>query len=106
MTSKQFKSIIFFLGMAIFINFYYEINLFIFNPESNNPEELPLINKLMGLAPYTKDEFVQMMTSHFTQITPYITFIAEIGKLFKLNDLQKCYVPLYLLVFYVFIYFC
>lgn len=97
MTSKQFKSIIFFLGMAIFINFYYELNLFICNPESNNPEELPLINKLMGLATYTKDEFVQVMTSHFTQVTPYITFIAEIGKLFKLNDLLLVYFALHIL---------
>ncbi len=87
----------FFLGMVIFINFYYKMNLFIFNPESNNPEEIPLINKLMGLAPYTKDDFVQVMTSHFTQVTPYINFIAEIGKLLKLNDLLFLYFALHAL---------
>ncbi len=103
MTSKQFKYLIFFLGLAVFINVYYEINLFIFNPQSNNPEEIPLINKLMGVASYENDEFVTVMTSNFTQATPYITLITLLGKLFHTEtNLLFIYFSLHLLTLVLF----
>ncbi len=104
MISRNYRLLLFLLGLVVFINIYYELNLFIYNPSTNNPEELPLIYKLMGLAPYTNDEFVQVTTSHFTQVTPYIIFISSIASLFKLNDLLVLFFILHaasLTLFYI-----
>lgn len=70
----------------VFLSVFYVIYSFSFGLE-NNVEELPLIYKLLGLAEYVNDDFVEEHTSQYTQVTPYVTVISLLAKTLQLQDL-------------------
>ncbi len=86
-----------FLYLFIFIFIYFSLNPFVFNASTNNIEELPYLYKLLGFAPFTQDELVQYHTNQYTQITPYISLIVLLAKVFSLKDLLFLFFILYLI---------
>lgn len=93
----QNKNISLLLALLIFIFlYYYHLIPFKFG-SSANLEELPIIYKLIGLADYPNDEYVKSFTSTYTQVTPYVTFIALISKLFHTQDLAWVYLILHMI---------
>lgn len=92
------KFLLLVIGLLTFINIYYELNPFAFNATTNNIEELPFIYKLTGLAEYPHDSYVKLHTSNFTQITPYVSFISLLVKMFELKDLTILFFTLHAIV--------
>ena len=90
------KVLILILALVLFHHLFYEIYPFIYGSAANL-EELPLIYKLMGFADYSKDEYVLGHFIKFTQVTPYISGITLLAKLFHCKDLVVLFYILHLL---------
>ncbi len=90
------KVLILVLALILFHHLFYEIYPFVYGSAANL-EELPLIYKLMGFAEYSKDEYVLGHFVKFTQVTPYLTGITLLAKLFHCKDLVVLFYILHLL---------
>jgi len=81
-------------GAAFFLSVFYLVYSFAFEIW-NNEEELPLIYKLMGLASYPGDYFIDYHTGNYSQVTPYIFIIAGIGRFLGLSGIEYLYFALH-----------
>lgn len=90
------KMFVFLFAVFTYSFVYYELHPFVYG-SANNVEEIPIINKYLGLASYPNDSYVDS-TSGFTQATPYILFMTMLAKIFSQEEV---YVHVFYLVHFL-----
>ena len=97
----------FVIPVLFFVGCFYALFGFEFGIK-NNVEELPLLYKILGIADYPQDIFVQYHTSNFTQVTPFLILVAGFLKMAGTSDF---FYPFFILhsfmisIYYVVIHF-
>jgi hypothetical protein len=79
-----------FVFLLFFLSLYYVKEPFRFGYD-NNFEELPLIYKVLHIADYQNDPFVEAHFQRFTQVTPYIHLIKSVAHILGADHLPQIY---------------